>query len=364
MSGRGRRGFGADFGGDGFEVVASAFGDGIHNVGVGEGDLQTLEELQRGVGLGGLFGGEGVVEVVIEIEVQFCVWIFGRERGVSGEEGAKQRGCGGGRRGGRECDGNVGGVWGSECPFGVRGFCVVGPGVSLCRWRGGAPPPAMSVQALGLKMRLAIGLGSAVVVQDVSLVGRPRGGVVCCACSAGLGGAQEGGGGEALLDGVGAGGGQTGEGVDGFDLGEGEGDGGGLIGEAAHGGGCGWLFVCIECRKAFTFAKCVIVNESLESIVRRQLCGRWQREPSPEDVAREMEFMEIWLKHTAVGREYVYFDGCAIDAAYETLKFDGWHARHDLPFVPQVRALTAAGVRTTILGNKAYWVERHIEEDE
>ena len=38
--------------------------------------------------------------------------------------------------------------------------------------------------------------------------------------------------------------------------------------------GCGWLASCIECRKAFTFAKVVDVDLTYEQIVRRDAINR------------------------------------------------------------------------------------------
>jgi hypothetical protein len=36
--------------------------------------------------------------------------------------------------------------------------------------------------------------------------------------------------------------------------------------------GCGWLFSCLSCRKAFTFARAVPGQKDLEMIVREHLC--------------------------------------------------------------------------------------------
>jgi hypothetical protein len=37
--------------------------------------------------------------------------------------------------------------------------------------------------------------------------------------------------------------------------------------------GCGWLFSCIKCRKAFTFARAVEVNDSWEELACRDIRG-------------------------------------------------------------------------------------------
>src|SRR5205809_7865690 len=48
--------------------------------------------------------------------------------------------------------------------------------------------------------------------------------------------------------------------------------------------GCGWLFTCIECRKAFTFARGVLVDLTWEELARRDLFNKWQTDPSVEDI--------------------------------------------------------------------------------
>jgi len=125
--------------------------------------------------------------------------------------------------------------------------------------------------------------------------------------------------------------------------------------------GCGWLFTCIHCRKAFTFARGVEIAETWEETARRDLVGRRGPEPSTEDVDRWVEAMEELLKDVRVGRQYVAFDGWMIDTADTEVRIKGWHARHELDFVPQVKALRDASVLRDILGNPRYWGERALE---
>jgi hypothetical protein len=128
--------------------------------------------------------------------------------------------------------------------------------------------------------------------------------------------------------------------------------------------GCGWLFVCSSCRKAFTFATCAIVNESLEAIARRDWWNRFESVPTAEELAERMEFIEWLYRDTHVGGEYVWFDGNAWETTPNGLKFEGWYAKHDLDFVPQVRALSEWSVREEILDNEDYWRSRRIERDD
>src|ERR1044072_4140144 len=73
--------------------------------------------------------------------------------------------------------------------------------------------------------------------------------------------------------------------------------------------GCGWLFTCSDCRKAFTFAEAVEVDFSLEQMARRDL-QHWERagtHPSEEDIESWVEFMGVFLRGAQVGHRYVYF---------------------------------------------------------
>ena len=65
--------------------------------------------------------------------------------------------------------------------------------------------------------------------------------------------------------------------------------------------GCGWLFVCPKCRKAFTFARAVECNLTREQLAHNDLDGKYGRQPSGEEVD------ECWLRRPAV-------DGCDVDA--------------------------------------------------
>jgi hypothetical protein len=119
--------------------------------------------------------------------------------------------------------------------------------------------------------------------------------------------------------------------------------------------GCGWLFTCIECRKAFTFARGVRVAESWEELARRDLTNRGHKTVSPEDIDRWVTGMQQILADVEVGKRYVCLDGAIIPADAGAIQFEGWHSRHDLDFVPQVAALKDPAVRTEILSSTKYW---------
>src|SRR4051794_39312237 len=94
--------------------------------------------------------------------------------------------------------------------------------------------------------------------------------------------------------------------------------------------GCGWLFACVNCRKAFTFAEGVLVPEPWEETALRDLRG-WKTQPSDEDVAGWVDAMKELLADVRVGERYVCLDGLINPADATSVRFEGWHSRHDLP---------------------------------
>src|SRR6266853_1943870 len=104
--------------------------------------------------------------------------------------------------------------------------------------------------------------------------------------------------------------------------------------------GCGWLFVCPTCRKAFTFARAEEVALTWEELAHKDLDGKWGRQPSSKETKEWISFMKILLKDLKIGEEYVYIDGWVWPTDSTNTRFDGWHAHHELVHVPQFAALT------------------------
>jgi hypothetical protein len=127
--------------------------------------------------------------------------------------------------------------------------------------------------------------------------------------------------------------------------------------------GCGWLFTCINCRKAFTFAKAVEVPESWEDIARRDLTNGMDEPPTDEEIHDWVEMMQLLMADLEEGEVYVYLDGHYIPAGSEGAEFDGWYADHNLEFLPQVEALDDESLVDSVLANPDYWNERRIEEE-
>ena len=126
--------------------------------------------------------------------------------------------------------------------------------------------------------------------------------------------------------------------------------------------GCGWLFTCLNCRKSYAFARGVEVEQTLEELARDDLQSRTGESPGAEDIAGWVEWMTVLLKAVRVGREYVYLDGYYIDVETGPIEFEGWHSRHDLPWVPQVKAVEDPTVMYDVLTSEDYWRDREVED--
>lgn len=128
--------------------------------------------------------------------------------------------------------------------------------------------------------------------------------------------------------------------------------------------GCGWLFICNRCRKAFTFGEGVEVNETWEETAARSVRASYRREPEPDEVTEWVEFMKLFVRDVRPGNQYVYLDGWVVPATAARVTIDGWHSRHDLDVVPQVAALHDPGVRTSLLQSRTYWRSTALESDD
>ena len=53
--------------------------------------------------------------------------------------------------------------------------------------------------------------------------------------------------------------------------------------------------------------------------------------------------MKILLKEVQCGEQYVYFDGYVIPVTADGVNIEGWHAHHQLDFVPQTRGHVRLG---------------------
>ncbi len=129
--------------------------------------------------------------------------------------------------------------------------------------------------------------------------------------------------------------------------------------------GCGWLFCCANCRKAFTFAVAVEMDESWEATALRDLKNRGKDfKPTEDDVADWVEAMQELCSEIEVGEEYVYLDGWFIPRDTDEITIEGMHSYHELTCVPQVVALKDKKIIEEVLGNQDYWAENEVPQDE
>jgi hypothetical protein len=127
--------------------------------------------------------------------------------------------------------------------------------------------------------------------------------------------------------------------------------------------GCGWLFSCIECRKAFTFARGIRVDESWEDLARRDITSKWKKKPARRDVTNWVAAMKELLADVEVGGRYVCLDWTVIPVEAAAIRFDGLHSHHDLDYVPQVAALKKRSIVKNVLSNIEYWQNSALERD-
>lgn len=128
--------------------------------------------------------------------------------------------------------------------------------------------------------------------------------------------------------------------------------------------GCGWLFTCITCRKAFTFAEGVEIEGTWAEIARDDIRNKWKKDPSEQDIKSWIEAMKEILTDVRVGVRYVIIDGSVIQADAANTRFDGWAAHHEFTVIPQVRALTNKAILEEELSNRGYWSSNALPEDE
>ena len=119
--------------------------------------------------------------------------------------------------------------------------------------------------------------------------------------------------------------------------------------------GCGWLFTCVTCRKAFAFAEGVEVDSTWEEIARQDL-GGWSENPSSQDIKDWVEVMRELLADVEPHRQYVYLDGQIIPADVTKFVFDGWYAHHEFNSLPHVAAMNDKTLVEKLLANPDYWI--------
>jgi hypothetical protein len=127
--------------------------------------------------------------------------------------------------------------------------------------------------------------------------------------------------------------------------------------------GCGWLFVCPKCRKAFTFARAEMCDLTWQQLAHRDLDGKYGKQPSQDEIDEWIGFMKMLTKDIQLGNDYAYIDGWIFPTSETQLQFEGMHARHELDVVPQAAALSDRQSLEQTLGNRRYWDERKLDQE-
>lgn len=131
--------------------------------------------------------------------------------------------------------------------------------------------------------------------------------------------------------------------------------------------GCGWLFTCMKCRNAFTFAKVVRIDSTLEELARIEYKkGGLPGKATPDRIAALVEQMGMLLEAVEDEEDiFVYFDSYLIPTFYDELfrtgkepplEVRGMHRDHLLAEVPQLRfAEDPSLASSSWLSDEAYW---------
>ena len=119
--------------------------------------------------------------------------------------------------------------------------------------------------------------------------------------------------------------------------------------------GCGWLFTCISCRKAFAFAEAVEIQTTWEELAVADWKGWGLQRISKKNIGGWASDMKRLLKGIEPGRVYAYLDGHLFEREARKVKFDGNYASHKFDRLPHVEELRNRAVEQDVLASVEYW---------
>lgn len=125
--------------------------------------------------------------------------------------------------------------------------------------------------------------------------------------------------------------------------------------------GCGWLFTCKSCRKAFTFSECVEIESTYEKIAKEDLKNLLNREIINKEIEDWVFEMKTFLLSAEIGKTYIILDGKLIDSTKRRIEFEGWYAKHKLDNLPQVEAINNIEIIHERLTQQNYWKKHQLE---
>jgi hypothetical protein len=129
--------------------------------------------------------------------------------------------------------------------------------------------------------------------------------------------------------------------------------------------GCGWLFACAQCHKCFTFARAVILQESIQSIAARIYRGSYSQEPDDTELQETIEYCESIVQGLQPDDRVVIIDGVILRIDTPgPFSFSGWYAAHEFGALPQVEAKRNPAAMAETLESKRYWLERRLPDSD
>ena len=128
--------------------------------------------------------------------------------------------------------------------------------------------------------------------------------------------------------------------------------------------GCGWMIACSKCSKSFVFAEVRETDIPLMELGWRDAAARGSKSVTQADIADWAEDMADLLDHFEVGDIVVYLDGGYFTVDSADVQFDGFYASHKLDRLPHAEALEDAGHLKAMLGDRQYWLDRELPEQE
>lgn len=116
--------------------------------------------------------------------------------------------------------------------------------------------------------------------------------------------------------------------------------------------GCGWLYSCIVCRKAFTYARAVEIDATPKALVAADLKSFGEVLPSASMLAEGISTIE--RLDLIEGVEYAILDTQPVAVEPGPVSIRGAYGDHDLTELPQ-RAWRPTMADNHILGMPSYW---------
>lgn len=121
--------------------------------------------------------------------------------------------------------------------------------------------------------------------------------------------------------------------------------------------GCGWLFCCAQCGRAFTYARPVVVHRPLRQIVEQDMLARgWKSDAEQFDNATE--YLSGLLEMIEGEGEHVYLDGAVLPLEDQNIEFEGLYANHQIDVLPHAGERGDPGSLVAMLGEVKYWTDR------